>query len=94
MFSAHLNIVIKLNDCDVNHEIKFVEANETQQLIRAHASFTLDENYKEDIIKEFGDLYDVTQSLDGSNRGPDPGRTFKGFEEHKIEEVKYSEYGA
>ena len=94
MFPAHLNTVIKLNDCDVNHEIKFVEANETQQLIRAHASFTLDENSKEDVIKEFGDLYDVTQSLDGSNRGPDPGQKFKGFEEHKIEEEEYSEYGA
>ena len=71
-----------------------VEAKEMQQLIRARALFTLDENYKEDMIKEVEDLDDVTRSLDGSNRGPDPGQKFKGFEEHKIEEEKYSEYGA
>ena len=46
VFSAHLNIMIKLNDCDVNHEIKFVEVNEMQQPIRSRALFTLDEiNY-------------------------------------------------
>ena len=74
---AYLNIKIKLNDYDINHETKFVEVNEMQQLIRARALFTLDENNDEDTIKEVEDLDDVTRSLGGSNRGPDPGQTSK-----------------
>ena len=51
-----------------------VEANETQQLIRAHASFTLDENYKEDLMKEDEVLDDATQIFNNQNRVEDSFR--------------------
>ena len=79
------------NDYDKSHEIEVAEADEMQQPnLRARALFTLDENYKEDMIKEVEDLDDVTRSLDGSNRGPDPGQTSKA---KAVEAMKGRKFG-
>ena len=77
-----------------------VEANETQQLIRAHASFTLDENYKEDLMKEDEVLDDATQVFNNQSRVEDSFRAnvisleqickrqdCQGMEEHEYEAV-------
>ena len=60
--SAELNLE-ELNDCDGNHEINVVEVNETKLDVplRAHASFTLNENNEGVLMKEDEVIDDVTK---------------------------------